>query len=88
MSGEFISRENLDRLGIAPTTTTLTLTLSGTEYTYTVPDHTKRLVIKMRTLDNDFKYGWETGQLNMTVPAGFVRDFSDVHFVGKTLYAK
>ena len=88
MADEYISRENGDRLGIVPNTTTQTLTNANTEYSVAITDHTKRLILKMRTLDNDFQYGWATGQLNMTVPAGFVRDISDIHLVGRTLFLK
>ena len=86
MANEYISRENMQRLGVIPNTDTLSLTLADTEYSYTVVDGTKRLIFKLRTQDGDVTYGWATGARNVTIPAGFVRDISDVHLVGRTLY--
>ena len=82
----FISRENLDRLGLDPTQTTLALTTAGTEYSFTVPDNTKRLIIGLRSGAYNFTYGWVTTTRNFTVPAGVYRDISDVYLVGKTLF--
>ena len=76
----------MQRLGVTPATTTLSLTTADTEYSYTVPDGTKRLIFKLRTLDGDVTYGWATGARNMTISAGFVRDISDINFVARTLF--
>ena len=38
-----ISRENLQRLGISPTTTSVTLTSSGVEYTVAIPASVKQV---------------------------------------------
>lgn len=86
MANEFISRENEDKLGVALNQDTVTLTNISTEYSWTVPNHTKRIVFKLRTLDVAFLYGWASGDLNITVPPGFVRDIADIHLVGRTLY--
>ncbi len=85
---DLLSRETLQRLGVTPASTTLTLTLSATEYTYTIPDGTKRLIFKLRSGSYDFQYGWATGQLNITVPASVVRDMSDINLDSKTLFVK
>ena len=76
----------MQRLGVTPATTTLSLTTADTEYSFTIVDNTKRLIFKLRTQDGEVRYGWVTGSRNVTIPAGFVRDISDVHLVGRTLF--
>lgn len=88
MANEYISTENEQKLGVIPSTTTQTLTLQNTEYEVVLTARTKRLIMKMRTQDFDFQYGYATGALNMTIPAGFVRDISDIHLVGRSLFLK
>ena len=83
---EYLSRENEQRLGVIPATDTLSLTLANTEYSWAVPSRVKRLIFKLRTQDGEISYGWVAGTRNITLPAGYVRDFSDVHLVGRTLY--
>lgn len=83
-----LSRENTDRLGITPSTDTLTLTLQSTEYSFAVPSGTKILVIKMRTIDNDAIYGWATGALNITLAAGERRTIDNINLTDKTLYIR
>ncbi len=82
----FISRENMEKLGIAPATTTLALTLSATEYAYTIPEGTKRLIFGLRSGSYAFTYGWATGVRNITVPAGSYRIVENVYLAGKILY--
>lgn len=82
----YISRNNLEKLGTAPTQTTLTLTLANTEYSYTVPEGVKRLIIGLRSGSYSFRYGWVTTVTNFTVPAGSYRDISEVYLAGKTLF--
>ena len=84
----FISRENIDRLGITGAQTTLTLTVAGTEYSYIVPEGCKRLIIGLRSGGYNFQYGWATGATQFTVPAGSYRDISDVYLSGHTLFVK
>ena len=86
MADEFLSRENEQRLGVIPASTTLSLTLASTEYSYAIPTATKRLIFKLRTQDGEITYGWVAGTRNITLPAGYVRDLSDINFVGRTLY--
>ena len=88
MSAVFISRENVEKLGLDPVQTTVALTVAGTEYSFTVPDGTKRLIFGLRSGSYSFQYGWATSALNFTVPAGVFRDVSDVHMNGKTLFIK
>ena len=83
---EYISREAEAKLGKVLTQATVSLSSQSTEGSFTVPDHTKRIVFKMRTIDFAFVYGWATGSLNITIPPGFVRDISDIHLVGRTLF--
>lgn len=87
MGEVFISRENIAKLGLDPAQEPLTLTDANTEYSFEIPDGTKRLIIGIRSGGYSFRYGWATGNMNFTVPAGAFRDISDVHLVGKTLYA-
>lgn len=82
----FISRENIEKLGTIPTQATLTLTTAGTQYSYTIPDGTKRLIFGLRSGSFTFTYGFVDGTRNFTVPAGVFRDISDVHLNGRTLY--
>lgn len=86
--GIFISRENLDRLGVAPAQDTKILTLQSTEYSWTVPDGCKRVVFGLRSGSYSLKYGWATAELNFTVPAGAFRDVSDIYLVSQTLWFK
>src|SRR3990167_975446 len=87
MAGEiFISREALAKLGIDPAQDTLTLTALSTEYSFSVPTGTKRIIFGMRSGSFGFQYGWATGQLRFSVPAGVFRDVSDVYLVGETIY--
>lgn len=87
MAGEiFISRENLDKLGVDPVQNTVTLTSIDTEFSFTVPDNTVRLIFGMRSGSFNFQYGWATGALEFTVPAGAFRDISDVYLVGETIF--
>lgn len=86
MSDEYISRENYQRLGVIPATDTVSMTLANTEYSFAIPTGTKRLIFKLRTLDGEVSYGYTAGARNMTIPAGFVRDISDINWVGRTLY--
>ena len=86
--GIFLSRENLDKLGIIPAQDIKTLTNSATEYTFAIPDGTKRLIFGMRSGNYNFQYGWATGALNFTVPAGSYRDMDQIHLISQTLYLK
>lgn len=84
----FISRENLAKLGINPSQDTLTLTLANTEYSIAVPNKSNRVIFGLRSGSYSIKYGWATGALNFTVPAGVFRDISDVYLVSQTLFFK
>jgi len=86
--GIFISRENFDRLGVAPAQTTLSLPTAGVEASYTIPDKCKRLIFGLRSGSYSFKYGFATGAEEFTVPAGAFRDISDVYLVSQVLWVK
>ena len=75
----------MEKLGIDPTQTTVSLTNANTEYSYTVPDKTVRLVFRLRNAF-DISYGWATGERVFTLPAGSFRDISDVILTTKVLY--
>lgn len=87
-----ISRETRDNVVLLPgTTSSVTLTLSGTEYTFSVPASTKKIGFQLRTQAYDLKYAWASGGVFITIPAGSPGFFlNDVNATkeGATLYLK
>lgn len=83
----FISRENLDKLClVGDSGDTVSLTTANTEYSYTIPNNTKRLVFGLRSGLYDIRYGWATGETNLTLRAGSYRIVEDVYLVSQTLF--
>lgn len=83
---KMISRENDQRLGRSGASDTVTLTDANTEYTWDAPSGTKKIILKLRTFDADFSWGFATGELNLTVIAGTTGIIDGVYLVDQTLY--
>jgi|GEM_PF-1643932 len=68
-----------------------TLTNADTEYSVTLPDHTKKLTFQCRTAD-DIRFAFEPGKVAtptepyITLKANSTYDEKDLDLVGKTLY--
>lgn len=73
-------------MGINPAYDSKTLTNQTTQYSWTVPEKTKKLAFHIRTLDYDLKYSFTTGGPYIIVPAGGSRILDNVYLEGKTLY--
>ena len=67
------------------------MTTAGTEYSYTIPTHVKRIEFKLRALNALLKYSFtsgESGTAYITVPYGETVVIEDARLGGKTLYVQ
>lgn len=74
-----------------PTIYNLTLTSANTEYSQALPDDTREVTIKTRTMASELKLAFvenESGTKYQTIPVGASKTITEKYLKGLTLYVQ